>query len=138
MARAACGSDGVAAGEGGMSEVAMRSALGMGVARLRDHRAHCEIVKRKLRDVARCFEELAEMSRDNAEAATRAALDHVGPTPEFSRRETWTDRQRLLERSAAMGEVASAIRCELAVGCRSMGSDNMSETPAFPKETSRS
>ncbi len=94
----------------------MRSTLGTAAARLRDHATHAEIVKKKLRDVARCFENLAEMSRGNAQAATWAAMRPGGPpTPEYARRETWADRSRLLERSAALGEMASAIRCELAV-----------------------
>lgn len=92
------------------------SALGTALERLRGHATHVELVKTNLREAARLCEELADMSRHNAEAATRAA---TGPEPapmwEGTRREALADRARLLERSAVLGEIASALRCELAV-----------------------
>jgi hypothetical protein len=95
----------------------MKSTIGTAVARLRTHATHAEIARTKLREVARCFEDLAMMSRHNADAATRAAMGRDGPpTPEYTRRATWADRPRLLERAAAMDEIASAIRCELVAG----------------------
>lgn len=90
------------------------SRLGEALSRLRGHETHVEIVTKRLRDHARFFEELANMSHGNALAATWAAMGADGPpTPEHTRRQTWADRPRLLERAAALGEVASAIRCEL-------------------------
>lgn len=94
----------------------MRSTIGSAAERLRDHDVLVEIVKTKLRDMARSFEGLSEMARGHADSATRAAMGLEGPpTPEFSRRETWADRPRLLERAAALGELAGAIRCELSI-----------------------
>jgi hypothetical protein len=93
----------------------MVSTIATAMARLRGHRVQFDIAKRKLRDMARCLEKLSEMSRHNADSATRAAMGSEGPpTPEYSRLETWADRPLLLERSAAIGELGSAIRCELA------------------------
>ena len=84
------------------------------MARLRAHPVHYQIATEKLREVARLLEGLAENAAGNAESATAAALGPEGPpTPEFNRRQTWPDRARLLDRSAAMGEAASAIRCAL-------------------------
>jgi hypothetical protein len=100
----------------------MRSLIGSAIARLQGHDTQVEIAKRKLRGVAREFDELAKMSRANAESAKRDALrpgklaasliaDGVGGL----RPAIWQDWRRLNERSMALTELASAIRCELAV-----------------------
>jgi hypothetical protein len=87
--------------------------------RLRAHRTYDEIVRRKLRELARFLEELEVMALDHAIGATDGALGSDGPpTPEFTRAETWKDRVVLLERSAALGAVASAHRCVLKLVAR--------------------
>lgn len=89
------------------------------LARLRSHCTHTDIVVRRLRADARMFEELAGMAQHHAEEATRAAMGPAGPpTPEYTRRQTWEDRPRLLERSAALGEIASALRSTIAAAKR--------------------
>lgn len=89
-----------------------------GLLRLDGHRIHAKLAKKELRKVARNFEELSNMSRLNAESATWAALGPHGGPLRATRREAWLDSRRLLERSAALGEIASAIRCELAAAKR--------------------
>jgi hypothetical protein len=87
--------------------------------RLRVHRTHDEIVRRKLREFARFLEELEVMALDHAIGATDALLGPGGPpTLEFTRSETWKDRVVLLERSAALGALAVVLRCALKIVAR--------------------
>jgi len=88
------------------------------IARLATHRVHRDLVVKALRKQARDFEELAALSAWNAEAATHAALVDGPPAPDSARRECWEDRLRLSERSAALGELASGIRCAIAAVTR--------------------
>lgn len=89
------------------------------LSRLAPDGSHMDIAVRQLRAVARMLEELASMARYHANAATNDAMGPDGPpTPEYTRRQTWEDRPRLLERAAALGEIASALRSTIAAAKR--------------------
>ncbi len=99
----------------------MTSKFSTALTRLQSHDTQVEIIKRRLRAFARELDELSEMSRGNAEQAKSDALRGGGMVSRLVatnvhglRPGIWQDWIRLNERSIALAELASTIRCELA------------------------